>query len=811
MFLCSSQGFLLIFNELHAYYMLKFKFIIGFLCLNLILPAQEYHPITGTVTDKEGKPLTGCHVHIDTLCCITDIEGRFIHEFRSGKQVSVKFSYIGFKTIDTLINSDQYKLDIQLEENLQQIQAVSIKAQSIDTAKSLQNEVFGQVFITRNYSGTFIKSIERLPGINSMDIGAGASKPVIRGLGFNRIVVSENGIKQEGQQWGADHGLELDPFSIEIVEVLKGPSAIEYGSDAIGGYINVTNTTTPAKNSIKAEASLLAKSVNNTFGSSLAINGREDHFFFKIRATALTFGDYKIPTDTILYLTRKIPVYNQKLKNTAGNEYDWYTQLGWVNNRFKSILTISQVNQLSGFFPGSHGIPDLNRVLSDGDSRNIDFPNQKASHLKVLHNSRLFLNPGILYFDLAAQHNHRQEWSEFHTHYPEQDVTLTNENLELDFQLRAYQANVKLVLAKTGFHKISIGIQNQWKKNTIAGYNFLLPEYSSYSGGIFVKDELKINNKLKLNLALRYDMTDLKTIAYYDSVVYRYISLSSTSDPELYAQRSSGIQETFHDFSWLAGGVFTPSSKSIYRFNLGKAFRPPSPIELGSNGIHHGSFRHEVGDSTLSSEQGFYIDASGELYISNISISVNPYLYYFSNYIYLRPTGEWSELPHSGQVYKYTETKALLSGIEFSINQIIAKSFSYELILEYIYNKQIQEDFSKQYPLPFTPPVNGFAEIKYELKETDILQNNQVFLNSKVAMKQDHISRNELETPGYVLFGMGVSTQIQIDKNKIDITLMGNNLLNVKYFNHISFYRKLNIPEPGRNFQVLVKIPFNNN
>ena len=113
--------------------------------------------------------------------------------------------------------------------------------------------------------------MENIPGVQAMDIGSGFSKPMIRGMGFNRIAVLENGIKQEGQQWGADHGLELDAFNIGTVNVLKGPSSLLYGSDAMGGVIDVVPPVVPMDNRVFGDVTLLGKSVNGTIGGSLML------------------------------------------------------------------------------------------------------------------------------------------------------------------------------------------------------------------------------------------------------------------------------------------------------------------------------------------------------------------------------------------------------------------------------------------------------------------------------------------------------------------------------------------------------------
>lgn len=136
-------------------------------------------------------------------------------------------------------------------------------------------------------------------------------------MGFNRISVTENGIKQEGQQWGSDHGLEIDAFNIERVTVRKGPSSLLYGSDAMGGVVEITQGPPPFDNQIFGEAMVLGKSVNETFGGSVLLGLKKNAWYTKFRYSEQRFGDYRIPTDTIVYLTQKVPIYNRKLKNTA--------------------------------------------------------------------------------------------------------------------------------------------------------------------------------------------------------------------------------------------------------------------------------------------------------------------------------------------------------------------------------------------------------------------------------------------------------------------------------------------------------------
>ena len=170
----------------------------------------------------------------------------------------------------------------------------------------------------------------------------------MRGLGFTRLAVTENGIKQEGQQWGADHGLEIDALTTESVEVIKGVETITHGSDAIAGVIEVNNETLPAYG-LHGQYITTAQSVNKSWANAVNLSYRNDKNFYKLKTSYSTFADFKVPVDEITYLGTKIPLYYGKMVNTAGNEYAVYAQWGYMSDRFQSILSLSQFQNKSGF------------------------------------------------------------------------------------------------------------------------------------------------------------------------------------------------------------------------------------------------------------------------------------------------------------------------------------------------------------------------------------------------------------------------------------------------------------------------------
>lgn len=227
-----------------------------------------------------------------------------------------------------------------------------------ETYQQLQNkktaltlEVADRDFLRKHFTGNFMQAMENIPGVQAMDIGSGFSKPMIRGMGFNRVAVLENGIKQEGQQWGADHGLELDAFNVDAVNVMKGPASLLYGSDAMGGVIDIAPVLVPAENMLFGDVTLLGKSVNETIGASLMLGIKRNAWYTRLRYSEQRFGDYRIPADTIVYLTQKMPVYGRRLKNTAGWErnVNFFTQ--YQKKGYKSNLAVSNVFRRRGSSP----------------------------------------------------------------------------------------------------------------------------------------------------------------------------------------------------------------------------------------------------------------------------------------------------------------------------------------------------------------------------------------------------------------------------------------------------------------------------
>ena len=698
-------------------------------------------------------------------------------------------------------NAQKENPDSLKSTSLSEVVVTETYQQIKNKTSALHIEVAGSSFLRKNFTGNLVQAISNIPGVHSMDIGSGFSKPMIRGMGFNRITVVENGLKLEGQQWGADHGLEIDVFSADQVNIKKGSASLLYGSDAMGGVIELIQSPLPALNQVWGEVALLSKSVNQTMGGSLMLGIKKDAWFAKLRYSQQNFGDYRIPTDTVVYLTQRIPIYKKKLKNTAGIERDFNFSTGYKKERYESSYTISNVYQKTGFFPGAHGIPDVSRVQDDGDSRNIDMPYSKVNHLKITSSQRYGLDNLDFILNLGYQNNHREEWSLFHTHYGNnQPVPDKDPDKELAFDLNTYSSNSQAKLYASEKWEYISGWDMQYQQNTISGYSFLIPKYNRFTTGISLMANFKSTPDLLFNGGLRYDYGKIKASPYVDYYLAAYLKEQNYNDAliEQYKWRSYPINRNFGDYSASVGLSWNPQRVHLIQANIGHSFRLPGAHELASNGVHHGTFRHELGDSNLSSEKGWQLDASYMYEQNGISVRVSPFASWFSNYIYLKPTGEWSILPHAGQIYQYTGAEAIFAGSEISFGIDFMQYFNYQIKGDYVYTYNRDEHV----PLSFSPPASMSNTLTWQSSKYE------AHIEVQSIAKQTRVAKNEDPTSGVNLLNLGASANIGIGGTTIEATFSARNILDTKYYNHLSFYRKVEIPEPGRNFQILIKIPF---
>lgn len=662
--------------------------------------------------------------------------------------------------------------------------------------KSSQNIVrIDKSEIDNHLSGSLMQSLSAIPGVKAMNIGSGQSKPTIRGLGFNRMVVTENGIKHEGQQWGEDHGLEIDQFAIDKVEIIKGPAALFYGSDAIGGVINLYSDAIPVK-SFEGKVDLFMRGNNESASLSAQIAGKKNLFYYKANFTLIDYADYKVPTDSIQYYSYYIPLKKRRLRNTAGKEHDGSFMWGYAGNHFSTSLRVSDIYAKSGFFANAHGLEvRLSDIDYDRSPRDIDLPCHLVNHLKVANHSAW--QTGNIHWEsnLSYQNNLRKELSEpiSHGYMPTPPGTL-----ERKYVKNTFIANLGMRVLIAGNHNLSAGLSAEYQHNRRGGWGFVIPDFETTSWGGYVFDRYFLSDDLILNAGVRLDRVKTQIHSYHD-----WYKTPVAKNDSVFKERSTEFERSFNSITWSLGINYS-TGPWILKANVGKSFRVPIPKELGADGVNYHIFRYEKGKSDLSPEESYQLDAGINCQNDVVDIRLDPYLNYFPNYIYLNPTSAYTE---GLQTYYYTQSRVIRYGFETEIRYKFLRHLEAGLKGEYLYAEQLSGN-KKGYTLPFSPPWSAEAELKYTFGSRKESGANFLLVAYKIVGSQHEIVPPEKATGGYGVLNMSVEKVFAWKSRNLRLSLQGLNLLGKKYYDHTSYYRLIDVPEPGRNFSLLIGFDF---
>ncbi len=757
--------------------------------------------IDGVVNNENHAPLTGVNIILNNgeFATISNSNGKFRFSNIPKKEYILEISFIGYKKDTFLIFPDKENiiLKIKMQPFLQSIDEVVINGDRKEQIKKMESnniEFISKDFIEENASGSFMQTIKKRPGINSIDIGSGLSKPMIRGLSYYRVVVAENGIKQEGQQWSAHHGLEIDQFTVEDVEIFKGPASLRYGSDAIGGVINILSNSFPEQETTSGEISMIGKTNNEWLGISGKISTRRNDFFLKASCTYNNYADYKVPADSFEYKPMHYAYLENSLINTAGKELAASFQTGVIKNWGNSYFVISNYYHHNGFFAMARGeeLVNFNRTDHQASNRDILLPHQKVNHTSINHFTNLFFDENKLEIALGFQNNLSQEYDRLEdiTGNRSEDFFKYRKNdLDLEYNLTTYSGNVVYSIKKFYHQTISIGFNSQYQKNFTDGFNHLLPEYSRFTMGVYATHKYNFNDKWIWNNGVRVD--------------YGIIELNETINPDIELGDSvfnPYLKNIYPSFVYSTGLNYISASGYLLKFNIGKSFRMPAAYELGSYGIHKHTLRFEKGDPDLSPEEAYQADIVFEKTSNNYSIRITPFINYFSNYIYLTPTPDFALGTFTGQVYEYRQNKASLCGGEMQIRVNPIKKLSFEVNGEYVYAVNLDSRSA----LPYTPPLSSLSGIYY----SPISNDNRIGFEVLIVVPQKLVAINEYSTNGYSSFNFIAKTKINFGNQVVNFVFQIQNLFNTKYFNHLSYYRRLQIPEQGRNIQLFISVPF---
>ncbi len=779
--------------------------ILAFVFATQIIIAQN--KITGNIKDEQTKEmLTGVTVYVNDLKigATSDRDGNYKLENIKTGVYFFEISFIGYKKkVERIYIGKDTVLNFLITQSVSELNEVVVTAVTRSTELKLSPIIIKPVdvgVLNQNSSTNLIDALKSIPGVNQITTGAGISKPTIRGLGYNRVISLYNGIRQEGQQWGDEHGIEIDEYSIARIEIVKGPGSLMYGSDGIAGVLNFISPKAPPVGQIETQLISNYQSNNNLIGYSLSNAGNKNDIQWLGNFSNKFAGNYQNK-------------YDGKVYNSGFQEYNGSLFLGVTKKWGFSHLNLSTFNttlnmvegdrdSLGRFIfatpDGSGSVKEVLATSNDLSGYKIGFPHQEVNHLRVLTNNYFSLRKGAIILDLGYQNNKRKEFAD----------VLNPTNKALFFDLNTFNYNARYNLEETKGWETSVGISGMKQITANKGLEFLIPEYNLFDIGGFVFTQ-KTFKKLNVAGGLRFDSRSINTKELIlDSFgVPVYIQAASTNI------KFKSLTNNYNSYSGSVGVSYQINNKSTIKFNLSRGFRAPNIAEISSNGKHEGTLRYEYGNADLKSEVSHQIDLAYFLNSDHVTFEFTPFANFISNYIFskklISSVGGDSIPDHSDptSAYKFTQGNATLIGGEI-YSDIHPHPFDWlhiENSFSYVQATQNNQPDSTKY-LPFIPAPKYRGELKAQFKKVGKnLTNAYIKFGVDYYFQQDKFFSaygTETGTLSYTLLSAGLGANVKAfnRSNFMSVYISAENLADIAYQSHLSRlkYAPQN-PLTGRN------------
>lgn len=748
-----------------------------------VFDADSKSPLTGATISLQGRPTsvsnTGGELVINQLC--------------EGTLYTLRISYIGYKPLELSFNAKNGAvLEVMMKTDAIGLATIVIQGQS-EAAPTRPSEQLSGDDLSRTRGKTLAESLKNLPGLNSLQTGPGISKPVIQGLHSNRILILNNGIRLEGQQWGAEHAPEIDPFIANKITVIKGAEGVKYGPDAIGGVIILEPEELNYSEPIKGEINLATMS-NGRMGVLSGIIGgahsKHSELGWRAQVSSKRGGDFSAA--------------NYGLMNTGVSELNFSLAGGWIEQSKGLEFFFSRFDTEVGIMRAAHigNVTDLEEAIGRERpffirdfSYSIDNPKQVLSHsLLKLKGYRELGDFGRLEIKYGAQWNNRREFDirrGGRDDRPSIDMSLNTQSLD---------ASIKHHPKRNWVGEFGISSQYQQNRNVAGtGVSPLIPFFNQITGGLFLIERY-VKPKFELEFGARYDFRNLE-VRTFDA-----------------GRNLVNFDLNFQNAVFTLGGQVDLTPHLTFSTNLGSAWRPPHVSELFSNGLHHGVASIErglfyPGGNLLPNAESVNIQPeSSYKWVSQlafnkkgINLNVNPYLQRINNFIYLVPRpGEYQlTIRGSFPIAEYVQNDAFLYGFdinagwEFSTQWVLRSSYS----IVRAYDRELDQ-FIIWMP---ADRINAAVRHQFDGKWKPFLEVGWIYVarQSRVDDALDFAPAPD----AYQLVQASMGIKIPGEEHAWSVYMDAENLLNVAYrdyMNRLRYYAD----DMGRNLSLRIQYTF---
>jgi iron complex outermembrane recepter protein len=754
---------------------------IGYLFVILLIAGNDLFAqnlLKGKVTDTNGEPLVGVSVmiHENESGTSTQADGSYQLALPANlNNIDVEFSMVGYrsKLESVSLTGSNYVLDIILTESRIEMQKITVTAGFAKEKELLPYSIasLSKKEVVSSGSMNLSQVISKTPGVYSSSFGNGVGKPVIRGLTNTNIVLLNNGIKQENFNFSSNHPFLVDEFSADRVEIIKGATSLQYGSDAVGGVVNVVRERPAQPQSIVADFTSHYNTNTNGYLNSLGIKGGGKTFFYGLRGSLKSHEDFTDGNDNTVTNTR----FNEtNFSANAGARTD--RGIFSINyNYTRPKYGLQNPKQINLF----NTRPDL---LTSGRENQVWFQNLE-SHL-ISSNSSIFLGKSFIEVDLAYQMNSRNGIGGGFNPQQQQVVIPTRASM----QLNTFTYNAKIVIPGDD-RKLIFGVNGANIRNDAdeTAPNNPLLDSEINDVGVYGIGDFNLSEKLTLTSGLRYDFRNMKSFPSPTQTTNRF-----------------EIDNTYHNLNGSLGITYRFADLQSLKANIARGFRSPSMPELTQNGIH--SQRFESGNPDLNPQRNMQFDVNYHLHTSWVNLDVSSFFNIVNNFIYLIRTIEDAPIG-DGKIFQHVQNDVTLIGGEAALDihptRWLGLYGSYSLV-----RSEITDDPGGfEYPT-FIPQDRLTGEIKLENENLGFMKLPYIALEVMHFLEQNRTGQNESASPAYTLLNARVGAGISIGMiDNMDIFIHGNNLADTAYIDHLSVTKRLGLNMMGRNFMFGMRLP----
>jgi iron complex outermembrane receptor protein len=793
--------------------------------------------LTGSIKDKlTNEVLPGVILYFPDLksSSVSKADGSFeINNLPSIKAL-LQVRLMGYQTVIRTIDlSSTTFVLIEMEQS--HIEANEVVVTGVSKATEIKRNPVPMVsvdqkYLEQNTATNVIDAIARVPGISILSTGPNVSKAIIRGLGNNRILTLFDGVRQEGQQWGDEHGIEIDQFLIDRIEVIKGPASLIYGSDALAGVVNLLPENTAPEGTLKGSVQTNYQTNNGLYAASGTFAGNIKSVVFGMRVSHKKAGNFKNKYDG--------RVYNTGFKETDLNVYigvnrKWgYSHFNMsVYDNLQEIPDGSRDSLTRKFTKQITETDTLRPIVSNQElnSYTIDPIHQHIQHFRIFSVNQFIIKKSKLALKFGYQESIRREFA----HPQKPDIA----GLYLKMQTATY--DLKFYLPEIKEWETTIGFNGMYQVNNVTdGTEFVIPNYTLFDIApfLYLKKEIR---KFDVAFGARYDTRSFKNSALYtikNSLTGFNMPVTDTANA---TKKFDNYQHIFNGFSGSFGLTYNITEKLLIKANVARGFRAPNISEISAKGVHPGTGFEQLGNAdfkpefNLQEDIGFFFDSH------HVSVSAEVFNNTIDNYIFNQKlqsiTGGdslYAEAGNNYPVYKFQQTKAQLFGGEARIDihphPLDWLHFENSISLVYAINKggngATINDNNKY--LPFIPPVHTNSELRAEFnKKTSYFHHIYIKVGMQHYASQNRVflaDNTETKTPGYTLFDAGLGTDVNNKKGTTlcTIGIFCTNLTDVAYQSNMSRLKyfdnypnngtgRSGIYSMGRNVSFKLTIPFN--